>query len=119
MGIGGRAAPIASYNRRPHAAAFSCPVSGRLSEPGVPRSGLERSQRLFDRGRYLRRIRSYVRLETRNHAPIRADEELREIPLNLAARLRIHGLVHQELIERSDVIALPRHLGHLSERHVN
>ena len=42
--------------------------------------------------------------------PVGADQELREIPLNLSARLRMQCLVRQELVERRDVLALDRHL---------
>src|SRR5258708_18020956 len=92
-------------------------IDGQFA-PGTLRSRFDGSQSLFDGRRYLRRIRSHVGLEACNDLPVGADQELSKIPLNLSARFRILGLVSQELIERSDSIALYGHLGHHREGHV-
>src|SRR5205807_10204760 len=102
IGIGGPAASIASSSCRSHPWLLRAAPVKRI-EPGVLRSGFERGQRLFDGGHYLRRIRSHLGLEAHDNVPVRANQELGEIPLNLSARLRIHSFVRQELIERGDV----------------
>ena len=67
-----------------------------LREPdgaGGLRSGFERGKGLFNRGGHLRRIRRDLGFETSDDATVRADEELGEIPLNLAAGLRVRGYI--------------------------
>jgi len=79
-------------------------LTGRQIEPGVFRSGFEGGQRLFDGRGY--RVESGVTSGSKRAMTCRqANQELGEIPLNLSARLRIHGFVRQELVERGDVFA--------------
>src|SRR6266481_8659224 len=79
---------------------------------------LERRQSLLDRASNLRRIRRHGRLEARDDLTLRPDQELREVPLNVAASLRIRGLVRQILVKRRLVVALHRNLRHHRELHV-
>ena len=88
------------------------PVLREPDGPGTLCSGFERGKGLFNRGGHLRRIRSDFGFEASDDAAVRPDEELGEIPLNLAAGLRVRGFIGQELVERCYVVALDGNLGH-------
>src|ERR1700730_2031661 len=79
---------------------------------------LQRTQRTLNRGGHFRRVRSYLGLEARKNLPVRSDQKLRKIPLNISAGLRIRRLVRQKLIQRRLVVALHRNFGHHRELHV-
>src|ERR1700688_1000570 len=79
---------------------------------------LQRSQRTLNRGGHFRRVRSYLRLKAREDLPVRSDQKLRKIPLNISAGLRIRRFVRQKLIQRRLVVALHRNFGHHWELHV-
>ena len=55
------------------------------------------------------------RLEPGNHVAIRTDQKLGEVPLDVAAGLRMGRLVGQELIQRRLVVALAPKLSTSSE----
>src|SRR5271154_6140974 len=59
------------------------PVPGRAQESELL------LQRRFDGGNYLRRIRSDIRLKTSYRLTIAVEEKLGEVPLDVAADLRI------------------------------
>src|SRR3977135_1959409 len=81
----------------------------RRNDASRLRSRFRRGQRLLDRCGHLWRIRRDFWFETSDDPAIRADEKLGEVPLNLAARLRMGRFVREELIERSDVFAFDGH----------
>src|SRR6267142_4093974 len=79
---------------------------------------LQRGQRIFDRPRNFWRVGCHLRLKTRDDLPVRPDQKLRDIPLNVAASLGISSSVRQVLIERSLIIALHGNLGHHREGYI-
>src|ERR1700687_2636483 len=79
---------------------------------------LQRSQRTLNRGGHFRRVRSYLRLKARKNLPVRPDQKLRKIPLNVSAGLGIRRSVRQKLVQRRLVVALQANFGHHRELHI-
>src|SRR5258708_27811002 len=77
--------------------------------------GLADVQRLLNRRDGFFRVRRNARLETGDGAAVASDKELGEIPLDLAADLRVAAFVGQKGVERRLVVALDRDFGHHGE----
>jgi anti-anti-sigma regulatory factor len=63
-------------------------------------------------------VRRHMRLKTSQNRSVSANQEFREVPLNVAARLWILALVRQVLIQRNRVVTRDRYLRHHRKRDV-
>src|SRR5215475_14408189 len=75
-------------------------------------------QRRFNRCGHFGRVRSDFRLEARDRIAIAIEEELGEVPLDIAREFWIGGLVSQEGVKRRLVVTLDRDFRHHRERYV-